>query len=122
MSTDGDGVNVKMEGDAAAPKVAMPPNVVSLGDDIVNVGELEKRRLVNIRVTEIIMARLDRDALELEKEAIVGNITLEKRHQLMDLARCLRTTMTWINGPEAEPRPTAPPGADPDSTPAPTPA
>jgi hypothetical protein len=80
-------------------------NIVSLTDAICDrssAGELEQKRRIAQRVNEIIVQRLERDALHLEESAIVGDHTIAKRHQLMDLARCLRTTVTWIAGP-AEP-------------------
>jgi hypothetical protein len=95
--------------DHAAARAETPPtdNIVSLTDTICDknqssAGELEQKRKIAQRVNEIIVQRLERDALHLEESAIVGDHTIAKRHQLMDLARCLRTTVTWIAGP-AEP-------------------
>jgi hypothetical protein len=90
---------------SAEKQAEEPGNVVSLTDAICeqsSAGELEQRRRIAERVNEIIVQRLERDALKLEESAIVGDHTIAKRHQLMDLSRCLRTTVTWIAGP-AEP-------------------
>jgi hypothetical protein len=96
--------------DLAPAQAETPPtdNIVSLTDAICDqsgAGELEQKRRIAQRVNEIIVQRLERDALQLEESAIVGDHTIAKRHQLMDLARCLRTTVNWIAGPAEPPNP-----------------
>lgn len=78
----------------------LPDNIVALGlaEEINNAGELEKRRLVAQRVNEIMLGRLNRDAEGMEASAKTEP-DIRKAHSLMDTARCLRVTMTWINGP-----------------------
>lgn len=63
-------------------------------------GELERRRMVFKRAAEIICARLAQDATAMEDACEVSD-DLTKRHQLMDSARCLRVTVTWLQN-EAE--------------------
>ncbi len=72
---------------------------LDLTDKISEAGELEKRRMVNARVNEIILGRLSLDAKIMESEARTEK-DIQKMHQLMDTAKCLRVAMTWINGPE----------------------
>lgn len=65
--------------------------------------EMEQKRKVFQRAAEIILHSLERDALNLEKAAILGEHTIQRRHELMDTARCLRVCMTWMAGPQANP-------------------
>lgn len=65
------------------------------------------------RASEIVFQSLERDALNMEKSAIVGENTIEKRHSLMDTARCIRVTMTWMMGPQSNPADPVPPNDEP---------
>lgn len=67
------------------------------------VQELEQKRKILQRASEIVFQSLEQDALTLEKAAIVGEHTIQRRHELMDTARCIRITLTWMAGPQANP-------------------
>lgn len=89
---------------AASPNTYTPENVVNLnppepGEKFTSKAgvELEHRRKVLFRAFEVTGKQLDRDALEMEKSAIVGEHNIQRRHELMDTARCLRVTQTWLD-------------------------
>lgn len=65
--------------------------------------ELEQKRKIMQRAAEIIFQSFERDCLNLEKAAIVQENTIQRRHELMDTARCLRVAMTWMMGPQSQP-------------------
>jgi hypothetical protein len=82
-----------------------PDNVVPLSGEKTSTlaqTELEKRRSEQIaldkRVREIVIKTLDRDAANLEKTAILQELPIHRRHDLFDLARCIRRTMLWLAG------------------------
>jgi hypothetical protein len=90
----------------AQPDEAAPPeNIVSLTE---GAQELTKKRAIVQRAFEISRTQLERDALKMEESAIVGEHTLERRHELMDLARALRMSGAWLQQlvqPEPKPEP-----------------
>lgn len=95
--------SLKAEGRSQNPERAGDKIItLDLADKISDAGELEKRRMVNARVNEIILARLQRDATGMEADARTET-DLQKCHRLMDTAKCLRVTMTWIAGPSGQP-------------------
>lgn len=93
----------------SVPSAAQPDNVIAMGDRIADAGQmteaakqLEKQRAAQDKLAKITMGMLEADALKLEEAAIVGNHDIQKRHGLMDQARALRMTITWIGGPPKE--------------------
>lgn len=91
------------------PSAAQPDNVIAMGDRIADAGEmteaakqLEKQRVAQEKLAKIFVNLLEADALKLEEAAIVGNVDIQRRHGLMDQARALRMTITWIHGPPKE--------------------
>jgi hypothetical protein len=102
--------------DETAAKMA--DNIIQLGEAKANPDskaalEIEEKRKIFQRVNEIMLGSLERDAMVLEKQAIVGEHTIEERHRLMELARALRMTMTWIVGPQKMNDPMPPDSSEP---------
>jgi hypothetical protein len=60
--------------------------------------ELEARRKALFRAFELTGKQLDVDALAMEKAAIIGEHPIQRRHEIMDTARCLRITQSWLAG------------------------
>lgn len=96
----------------------MDDNIIQLGEAKANpdskaMQEIEGKRKIFQRVNEIMLSSLEQDALRLEKSAIVGEHPIDRRHALMDTARCIRVTMTWIAGPQENPADPVPPQDEP---------
>lgn len=73
--------------------------VIELGNktETVDGTEMERRRKVTFRAFEITAKQLESDALRMENAAIVGEgHTIQRRHELMDSARCLRIATGWL--------------------------
>lgn len=59
--------------------------------------EMERRRKIAFRAFDISSKQLEADALRMEQQAIVGEgHTIQRRHELMDTARCLRIATGWL--------------------------
>jgi hypothetical protein len=62
------------------------------------VAELQQRRAVFVRSAQIIIKQLEHDALKMEESAIVDEHPIQRRHELMDLAKGIRQTTVWLTG------------------------
>lgn len=57
--------------------------------------ELEQRRIWAQKMREMIRTQLTADAIGMETAAQAEK-DIQKRHQLMDTAKCLRVTIGWM--------------------------
>lgn len=97
-----------LKSEVPSPKLETDPgpNVITMDGQPLptpSTTELEQKRKVMQRAAEIIFGSFERDSLKLEKTAMLGEHTIQRRHELMDTARCLRVAMTWMMGPQANP-------------------
>ena len=85
--------------DPAAEGADIPKNVVTFEGKPLptkSAEELERKRMITFRALELAAKQLEHDALEMEKAAIVGEHPIQRRHELMDQARALRMSQSWI--------------------------
>lgn len=77
---------------------AAEQNGEQIAEQVMEAGELERRRLAMQRATQIICGRLQGDAEGMETAAMTAITSgeLTKYHQLNDSARCLRVTISWL--------------------------
>lgn len=88
-------------------------NVVPLTDTIMRDGpaaatELERKRAILFRAFRLTADQLEHDAAEMEKHAILDELPIQRRHEIMRTAEALRVAQSWIMGalvPPATPAP-----------------
>lgn len=77
---------------------ALSEKIVALGNADTNPEIVERRRKQALAAFSITLQQLDADAQTLEAAATVGDLRIQEVHQNFDTARCLRVTMTWLQG------------------------
>lgn len=91
---------------------ASAENIVPLTDRIMEAGEsaqaaqanpenareMERKRAILFRAFEITASQLERDAARMEEQAIVSDMPIKKRHEVMRTAEALRIATSWIQG------------------------
>lgn len=89
--------------DQDAKVIELPNKTVAVDET-----EMERRRKITFRAFEIAGKQLEADALRMEQQAIIGEAhTIQRRHELMDSARCLRVATGWLQqlaAPQPEPK------------------
>lgn len=73
-------------------------NIISMGEGTKASVELEQKRQQAIAAFKIVSHQFNVTAELLEAEASLKATPLQKRHQSMDLARCMRTCQSWLMG------------------------
>jgi hypothetical protein len=80
---------------------ASPENVLPLTDTIMREGasaaaDLERKRNILFRAFEVTARQLERDAEEMEKRFILGEMPMQDRYKMMHTAEALRVSASWI--------------------------
>jgi len=76
--------------------VPLAENIIKNGEETKAVAELERARQITLRAFDITAKQLEKDALRFEEQAIVGEVPIQRRHELMDHARALRVACGWL--------------------------
>lgn len=58
--------------------------------------ELERKRAILFRAFELSAGQLARDAEQIEANAIVNELPIKKRHEMMSTASSLRVASGWL--------------------------
>lgn len=82
----------EQEGDEIADKI------INMHDQEANTETVERRKKQLAVAAQIVMVQLDGDSQLLEAVAKEPGTTLPDRHEKMQLARCFRVTMGWLQG------------------------